>query len=392
MRRQLLLMLTCLLAFLALVALINLIANPYAAWPVTAIDKTYLATGPGVERVATPYRLRTEAPDVLLLGTSRVLYGMLIEQGYRDGVLNAAVSGASLDEVAAIVDLALRKPRLRRIVWGLDFVTFDDHYRGFREEPTRDRLAGNALRRARETLLSLDALQASGGLLLRAAAGPGRLPAQKLLPVPWPPVAVSAAFAAIGSPPADAGANALLDQQLREWFGGYAQHRRSDAQWELFGRTVRRIRDAGIDVTLLVPPMSMWELETIRQAGAWPAFQTWKRELAVFGPYWDFSGYNEVASHDEFYAFPIFCHFKPVVGHTVLRRVLGADCSACGALATAVLDSAVWVDETTVDAHLADEDAALQRVTQARPRCVETVQRLVDPSGAVVAAAPSLHD
>jgi hypothetical protein len=385
-------MLVSLLAFLALIALVNLIANPYAAWPLTAVDKTYLTAGPGLERVATPYRLRTEAPDLLLFGTSRVLYGMAIEQGYRDGVLNAALSGASLDEIAAMVDLALRSPRLRRIVWGLDFTTFSDHYRGFRDVPTRERLAGSVLLRTQETLLSMDALQASGSLLLRAAAGPGRLSAQKLLPVPWPPAAVSAGFAGIGTPPTDAGANAILDQQLRGWFGGYAQHRRSDAQWELFGRTVRRIRDAGIELTLLVPPMSMWELETIRQAGAWPAFQTWKRELAAFGPYWDFSGYNEVAGHDEFYTFPIFCHFKAVVGHTVLRRVLGADCGGCGALATPVLDSAVWVDETTVEAHLADEDAARLRATQARPRCVEAVERLVDATGAVVAAAPPTRD
>jgi hypothetical protein len=387
MRRQLVLMLTCLVAFLAAVALVNLIANPYGAWPVTAVDRIYVRTGPGIERCSTPYRVRHEEPELLLVGTSRILYGMAIEQGSRDGVLNAALSGASLEETAAIIDLALHNPRLRRIVWGVDFTTFGDHYRGIRDPPTGERLAGNALLRAQETLLSADALQASGDLLRRAVSGRRRLPPQDTLPVPWPPDAVSAAFAAIGAAPTDVVSAAVRDQHLRGWFDGYAAHRRSDAQWEIFARTVSRVRAAGVELTLLVPPMSGWELEAIRQAGAWPAFQTWKRELARFGPYWDFAGYNPVASHDEFYTFPFFCHFKPVVGHTVLRRVLGQPCSGCGTLADAVLDSGVWVDDASVESHLADADAARLQIVQTRPPYVEAVERVIAPPGTLVAAA-----
>ena len=44
-----------------------------------------------------------------------------------------------------------------------------------------------------------------------------------------------------------------------------------------------------------VPPFSEYELELIRQGGQWETFQNFKRQLASVAPFWDFSGYNEIA-------------------------------------------------------------------------------------------------
>jgi hypothetical protein len=385
MRRQLVRMLICLLAFLAAVAAINLVANPYGAWPTALIDRTYLKIGLGVERMSTPYRVRSEAPVLLLVGTSRVLYGMWIEQGSRDGVLNGGLSGASLDEATAVVDLGLRNPRLRRIIWSVDFPQFSERLRGFRDRATQTRLAGDAPLLVRETLLSLDALQASGQLLMRAAGGRSRLPAQRLLPIPWPAADVRAAFDTIASGATDDVGRPAIELHVREWLAIYAQYQRSDAQWDLFRRTVDRIGATGIELTLVVPPLNVFELEAVRQAGAWPAFQAWKRELVSVGPYWDFSGYNQMARHDELYMFPTFCHFKPAVGHTMLRRVLGGDCSQCGALAQTVIDAGVWVDQSTLEAHLADEDAALLAFVHESPTSLQVVEgQLAQPPAPAV--------
>ena len=68
------------------------------------------------ERVATPYLLRITQPQTLLLGSSRVLMGMRIEQGERNGVMNAALTGATFEQISQIVDVALRNPQLKRII------------------------------------------------------------------------------------------------------------------------------------------------------------------------------------------------------------------------------------------------------------------------------------
>jgi hypothetical protein len=58
-----------LFAFLAAVATVNWLANPYGAWPVSAIDPIYRKGG--AERVATPFRLRAEQPTIMLVGSSK---------------------------------------------------------------------------------------------------------------------------------------------------------------------------------------------------------------------------------------------------------------------------------------------------------------------------------
>jgi len=382
MHRQLLRMLVCLLAFLALVAVINLVVNPYGAWPVRLVDTTFQKVEVGMERMETPYRVRTEQPTTVLLGTSRVLYGMWIDQGYRADVLNAALPGQSLDEAVALIDLALRNPRLRRIIWSVELIQFTEQMRGFRDAPTQTRLLGDTLLRVRETLLSADALQASGGLLLRRTAGRSSLPAERTLPIPWPPATLRAAFDEIETAPNGGGDSTGLDQHIRLWLKDYGHSRLAEGQWDLFTRTIDRIRAAGIDLTLLAPPLNAFELETIRQGGQWPAFQAWKGRLATVSPYWDFSGYHELALRDELFTFPIFCHFKPAVGHALLRRLLEGSCDDCGTTEHLIADAGVWVDSNTVQAHLEDLDAARLRVTRERPRSVQAVERIVDPATA----------
>ena len=111
--RRLCLMLLCLAGFLAAVAAVNWIVNPYGAWRSTAVDPAYrfseTTRNEAGERVTTAYRIRAEQPTNLLVGSSRVVVGMYIERGARDGVFNASMSGASLAEIAAILRLATSK-------------------------------------------------------------------------------------------------------------------------------------------------------------------------------------------------------------------------------------------------------------------------------------------
>ena len=369
--RRLQLMLSYLFGILGVVVAINWLANPYGIWSPRLIDKIYLRLGPGTDRLKAPYRVRSEQPTTLLLGSSRMLYGMPIEQGCRDGVFNAGISGASVDEIARIVEVARHNPRLRRVVWGLDFFAFQESYRGFRDSPTRARLDGDAALLVRDTLLSTKALEESWKLVFAAARGQQRLAPTAQLPVPWPEGVIHDTLQALAGDSA-----AGLDQQkftrdLRQWVELYTDYQLSSTQLDLLRQTVSQLAAAGIDVILLVPPLHEYELEAIRQTGRWQAFQDWKRALADITPYWDYTGYNELAHSDWLFTAACFCHFHPVVGHIILRQLLGDDCTQCGGAAEVILKAGVHVDAGSVQQHLDEEEAWLHARVDPTSRYVQ---------------------
>ncbi len=355
--RRLGLMMGALCVPLAAVAAVNWLVNPYGAWRTALVDPIYQRQLPGSERVQVPYRVRTERPATVLLGSSRVLIGMPIEQGCRDHVMNAALSGATLDEIGAIIRLAIANPRLRRVVWGVDFTTFNEHWSGFLHAPTYLRLRRDTRLLVQETLLSMEAIDASRHALLTALHGPAELPSTWQLPVPWPESVIRRSLDELQAAPLDASRAAERDLIAGQWADIYSTYQLSAAQVDLFRELVGVIRRAGLELILFVPPFSEYELELIRQTGRWETFQRWKRELATVASYWDFSGYDELARTDAYFDPVGFCHFEPPVGEAVLRHVLGQSCDACGAAARRIASAGVWVDTSTVEAHLQMQDA-----------------------------------
>jgi hypothetical protein len=124
-------------------------------------------------------------------------------------------------------------------------------------------------------------------------------------------------------------------------------------------RAVAHSRARGVDVILVIPPMSDLEIDVIRQMGQWEAFLQWKSDLLAAGGYWDFSGYNSIAQNRTL--FSDASHVRPVVGHTILRHLLGEECPACGEEAQRIIEAGEWVDQTTLVAHLAEQET--QRAT-----------------------------
>jgi hypothetical protein len=378
--RRLRLMLLWLGGFLAAVTAINWTVNPYGAWRPTVIDPVYRVTGAdrkeADQRVTTAYRIRAERPTTLLVGSSRVIVGMYIERGVRDGVFNASMSGASLAEIAAILRLATANPRLARVVWGLDFYAFDERFVGFRHPETRIRLEADERQlmgvRIKETLLSLQALEDSRRVVQRAARG--RKEGPFTVPVPWPEEVIRARLENPDRSGLATADDASLKAQLTNWVANYSGYRLSHSLGSLFRRTVRDARAGGIEVVLFVPPVSRCELEVIDQTGGWGAFQEWKRQLVHAGPYWDFSGFGRLDRMDSL--FLDAAHFWPAVGHTMLRQFLGEGCRQCGEVAAIIRDAGVWVDGATIDAHLAQQDAA-RRAARPDDRCARVVGEML---------------
>jgi hypothetical protein len=383
--RRPVLMLACLAGVLAAVVMTNWIVNPYGVWRTSIVNPAYRLTDGSVDQVgehlSTPYRIRTERPDTLLLGSSRVLRGMLVEQSGRDTFLNASLSGSTLDELAGVLRLATANPRLRRVIWGVEFYAFDEKFAGFRHPDTRIRLEadeGQALiLRIKETLLNLKAFRDSRRVIGRAARG--HKPAWLADPVPWPEPLIKERLANVNRRGLAQAKDAKIKDQLKDWLNSYVDYRLSRPRVMLFQEVVAGLRQTGLEVVSFVPPLSDCELEALDQLGAWDALQQWKRELLLIGPYWDFSGYGKLDLTPEL--FTDVPHFKPAVGQVILRRLLGLDCSDCGETARTIWDAGVWVDATTVDAYLARQDATRAAMRNRNTRCAKVVEEMLKEPG-----------
>ena len=376
--RRLRLMLLCLAGFLAAVAAINWIVNPYGAWRSTVIDPAHRAArSPRGERVTTAYQVRAERPATLLVGSSRVVVGMYIEEGARDGVLNASLSGATLAEIAAILRLATANSDLQRVIWGVDFYAFDRRFAGFRQADTRMRLEGDERQlmalRIKETLLSARALDDSWDMLLRARRG-GKT-SSLAAPVPWPGEVIRARLENPGRPGLDQADDAARKAQLANWVDNYSNFRLSGALRSAFRDAMADVRAAGSELVVFVPPLSRCELEVIDQTGSWGAFQAWKRQMLIAGPYWDFSGYGKLDRMDAL--FLDVAHVWPAVGHAMLRQFLGQGCEECGEVARIVREAGERVDATTIDAHLERQETRRTIARSRNDRCVRVVEEML---------------
>jgi len=271
-------------------------------------------------------------------------------------------------ETAAVIRLALKNPVLRQVIWDVDFSVFNQNWSGFLDPDTRRRLAGDPRLLLQETLLSMEALDRSRR---RAAAAMNRrtqLPAGELRPVPWDEAVIREVLQQGDRKTLADDRQAALAAHVAQWTDFYGHYQLSATQLRLFADIVARVEGAGVKLILFIPPFSEFELETIRQTGRWPVFQQWKRELAAVRPYWDFSGYTQLARMDQLFEPVYFCHFEPPVGHVLLRHLLGERCDQCGDTARVILNAGVWVDATSVEQHLGNQQAALLMHTQEQSR------------------------
>jgi hypothetical protein len=283
--------------------------------------------------------------------------------------LNAALTGASAFELAALVREAVSTSRLRQLIWGLDFFAFHQHLPQYRDPDLLDRIARrpavllkDVWTAGRPQLFSLDTLEDSWGVLLRLIGLRQRLPPP--LPAPWPEPHIRSALHAPGKGLATL-EDGVVRSQIRSSAVVYANFELSSAALTAFGDAAAQVRATGGEVVLVVFPLSMYELDAIRRLGRWDTFMQWKRALLRAGPYWDFSGDNELARS----------------GHAILRHVVGDDCSDCGPIAGTIERAAVWVDEFSIDRHLADQE--IDRIDDG----TERYRRLVADELAVMASA-----
>ncbi len=348
--RRLLLMAGLTLAMIAAGGALAWLLNPYGATSSRLINPIFRKIK--YDRLGTPFLLREARPETLLVGSSRVQMGMRIEQGERTGVMNAAIQGATLAQLEKIIDVALMNPRLKRIVWGVDFFAFNSTWNA--NDPNfnariEDRLGA----RIEDTLLSLDALGDGFDLLKRAMRGHGRLAPTMAAPAPWPMPLICREYVIDRNDGLDLTPAKLVALQLGEIIRLYDPYRFSPAMLAGFRQTVAKIRAHHVELILFAPPMSEYELELIRQTGAWDDFENFKRALAATAPFVDYAAYNPMAPRDELYLQVI--HFKADAGFQMLRRMLGTPTAACTGDARAVEESGIAANAENIEEVLARE-------------------------------------
>jgi hypothetical protein len=369
------LMAVALIAFFSAVVGVNYLANPYGAWRPRVFGDIYRLVEN--ERVVVPYLLRTARPETLLVGSSRVMIGIEIEQGIRSGVMNAALSGATLQEIAKVVELALRNPRLKRVIWGLDFFAFDEN-RSFCVPETCARLDGDLGPTIMETLLSLDALSSSQRTIARAIGGTHRFSAARTSTVPWPSSLICQSLPQTSEMDLTYADPPRIEYQLTHHLPRYGAFRFSRSQFELFRAIVGRIRRSNVALTIFIPPLSEYELEGIRQSGKWAEMQQWKRELSNITEFWDFCNYTQLARTDR--DFLGILHFKPPVGHLILRQLLGDNCLGCCEEAREITSAAKLVASSNVDEIIAGENAMMESAAHTESPYAKAVAEVLKQS------------
>jgi hypothetical protein len=373
--RRLVMMLFALLVLCAAAATINYLINPYGAWRTELIDPIFREDNDA--RMTTPYLVRTTRPHTLLVGSSRVRVGMHIEQGLRDGILNGALQGADAEEAVEVVRIALRNPELKRIVWGVDFFSFDESRTVDRD--TMARLHGNAWTMFSETLLNLGALDAGRREFDRACHGRKALRARWTIAMPWPQAELCRMRAGSDRSGLASAGDAKIRRQLVGDVPDYTGYRLSQRKLSDFSAAVALARRRKVEVIVFVPPISAYVLEMIRQSGQWPTFQQWKRELLAAGPFLDFSGYNAFALSPEL--FRDVMHFKTAVGQQLLRRLLNLNTSGCDSKTRIITETGVRVDDRTICGVLATQDALMRIATAHDTRFVHAAAQALIARG-----------
>jgi len=349
---------------------INYLVNPFGAWRINLIDPIFRNIDQS--RLATPYKIRVARPHTIVLGNSRVAVGMQIQQLERDGVYNSAFMGGRLSENARLIELALDNPNLKRIIWQMDFVEFDQVFDDYIEPGTEARLDHPWRTIIPDTLLSLGALDESWRTLGAALRGRSVLPAECTIPVPWPVDFVEQAATHPTGLHLDAVPEATILEIVSRLARGFRVYHESAKLPEVVRTTIHNANARGVEVILFTPPLSEYELETIWQTGRWADFQRWKRELLRLGNYTDFSRFGAIARRD--FLFNDVRHPKPCLGFLILRRLMGLDCRQSGRYGRMVDECGELITPATAPRMLAIEDEQASDLAKAQTRYSKMVE------------------
>jgi hypothetical protein len=321
-----------LFAGVAGVVAFNLLVDPFGAYPPAASRKLEPYRSGVVTREAKAELAARGHFDTLLIGSSRIRMGLPTDHpAYGStNVCNLGLDGTTLDEIAGVLDFALKKNSVRRVILGADFHLFSQT-RG--REPTYEVSRFNP---------ALDLAEYHGRNLLGARALGESWPLFKDWIRDRPPLIGDRGWVPKYLPERASQREAFA-KRLRATMAALATEGsfiRNEDCFATFRRMVRRCRQGGVELIVIVPPMHALQLEVVHATGKWSNYEVWKREvmqvLAEEGatdsvPFWDFQGFagavtepvpSEGDRQTRMKYYLEASHFTRALGAKVLERVL----------------------------------------------------------------------
>ncbi|WP_432377848.1 hypothetical protein [Duganella sp. P38] len=319
------------------VAALNYHVDPYLIhqWNTPNVQRLL----PGREKLSPwgkTYALARFRPEVLYVGNSRTELGLPVNSvvfGQRR-VFNAALSGASLGDAAAMVRHAAAVSRLDTVVWGIDAPSFSmelgntDFERGLVAEDKHyflRRLMIN-LKRAISVDMTMDAIRVLRGTFGAVCQSSLALYGQR------DGRCVRERIDSLG------GTSAAILPRVRDFARGAGPT--ADAMREL-DESVAGLCRAGTRVMLYVNPTHAMTADALYWAGKWPVMEAWQSQLSALAEerrrqgcdvrVFDFSGFNDVTTEPppqaggrpEMVNYWETSHYRANVGQMVLERMSG---------------------------------------------------------------------
>ncbi len=267
------LVLTVLLAgALAVIAAVNIAADPYGAYPGLHVDKIARHSGQVGTRTARAEVLRKGSWDFIILGTSRAQMGYAPDHSSLGGIrgINAAIPGTNIRELQPILNYTLRHNNPERILLGLDFLLFTDR-RGFNQDfmqsrfaPARDLISYHL-----DNTVSLRATYSS----LRAILEYARKKESRFSPL---------GQTVRHTKRLSGGHRKLFRDKLNGFFTSpetYGNYNYSQDRLDRFAQMIQSARDQGVSLDIIINPIHAAQLEAIAAAGLWPTMEQWIKDI-----------------------------------------------------------------------------------------------------------------
>lgn len=308
---------------LAIVGGFNLLIDPYGVYNEFFILRQLNEYKPKKEdndRLYKAIDIIHLQPNTILLGSSRVKRGLDPNHPALEAfppVYNLGLNGANIYEIRRYLEHTLaNNPRLKRVILGLDFFTFDHHIKnqpGFAEYRLEKKQV--AWKDKINTTLSLDTLASSQETIQANFDTPrseqfsehqGFLPYFKIH---------------------DGNTEIRFQGSTTLFFIEHNNYQLSAAYMQDLKKIVQLCQQNEVELIPFISPAHGIRLQLIYASGKWPVFEEWKRQMvALMGSVWDFSNYNSVTQErlsESMNYYVDDSHYTKPIGDWILNRVLG---------------------------------------------------------------------
>ena len=268
-------------------------------------------------RLAKAHYVNCFKPETLLVGTSRVEYGLSPEDDFLRAyqpVYNYGLSSSNLYEQRRYIEYAVRHNKIKTIIMGLDLGSFGK----MSNSPDFDekRLESPSLiRKIRECYLSLSATYGIFRTIKKNTRNPDEV---EICQNGWRSPEKQDRAVKEGRTTLKIECEKSEMDFLRIVYYRFSL---MPERFNDFKMIADLCKKNNIAFYPFISPAHPRQWEVIHKTGSWDEWDKWKRTLVGITPVWDFSGYHDFNKQEKFYLDS--SHYRKEMGHLVFERLIG---------------------------------------------------------------------